>query len=148
MDTKQDIKGQSYSFSKLLPLKQFHIVRRLSPMLGELAPLIKDKMSGNDIDPIAILPALSKVLSEMTDENADFILFGLLAAVSRKQTVGYAPVTNSDTNSLMFTDIDLPLMMELAGRSLMFNLGNFFDALPSNSTGMVPKPKVDAGSNG
>jgi hypothetical protein len=85
-------------------------------------------------------PAIADVLASMTDEDADYVIFGLLAVVTRKQDqgLGWAPVSTS--KSLMFNDITMPEMLTLAGRVLVANLGSFFNVLNSISSQAGLKP--------
>lgn len=127
-----------YTASKLDARTQFHIVRRLAPFLKGLVPIIgKIKSEGvesGSIDPsegIKMLPEIGDVLAKMDDETADYVVFGLLAVVRRKQDngMGWAPVSTG--HSLMFADISMPQMLTLAGRALAANMGDFFAVLNS-----------------
>lgn len=142
------IKGSEYKFEKIDALSQFHIVRRLAPIVGELAAVIANsgivkkgqkfenmKMEEIDFDSIAkeIGPLMS-ALAKIPDEDMNYALFGLLKGVYMKQTNvgGWARVT-TDNNQFMFENIkaDIVLMLTLAGKSLAANLGGFINALPS-----------------
>jgi hypothetical protein len=137
-----------YRFDKIDALSQFHIVRRLSPIVGELAAVVAnsavlkqgkklEEMGIDDIDFDKVAKHIGPVLSAMAklpDEDMNYAIFGLLKGVSRKQTAGggWARVT-TDNGQFMFEDIkgNLVLMMTLAGKSFAANLGGFINALPS-----------------
>lgn len=134
---------------------QFHIVRRMAPFLKGMVPVVASMTKSGafkkgGVDPvaaekskdevIAALPAIADVLAAMTDEDADYVIFGLLAAVSRKQDqgLGWAPVSRD--RQLMFQDITMPEMLTMAGRVLVANLGSFFNVLNSISSQVGPTP--------
>jgi hypothetical protein len=123
-----ELAGQSYRAGKIDARAQFHIVRRLAPVLGELAPAAAGgKMGGLDA-----IPPLANAIAKLSDADADYCLFGLLAVVTRKQPqgTGWGPVTAG--NALMYDDIDMVGMLQLAWKALEFNMSGFFAALPSD----------------
>lgn len=122
-----DIEGRGYSVKKIDARTQFHIIRRLAPVLSELAPALKG--SGNS-DGLDMLPPIAGALAKLSDADADYCLFGLLQAVSRKQDndLGYGAV--SVGTSIMYDDITMPIMLQLAWKALSHNMSSFFAALP------------------
>ena len=123
-----ELKGQSYAVGKIDARAQFHIVRRLAPVLGEIAPVAASgKMNGLDA-----LPPLAAAIAGLSDADADYCLFGLLSVVRRKQPqgMGWGPVTTG--NTLMYEDIGMVEMLQLAWKALEFNMSGFFAALPSD----------------
>jgi hypothetical protein len=124
-----NVAGAEYSCSKLPVLQQAHILRRLTPVLSDIAPVLKGNKDDNTFD---ILGAAVGAISKLNDSDFEYVLFGLLSAVSRKQAGGgFAQVTPTNGKVIMFDDIDLPSALQLAGRALMHNLGNFSNVLPS-----------------
>jgi len=77
-------------------------------------------------------PPLANAIAKLSDADADYCLFGLLAVVSRKQPqgTGWGPVSTGDT--LMYADLDMVGMLQLAWKALEFNMSGFFAALPSD----------------
>jgi hypothetical protein len=137
-----EIKGQTYKATKMDARAQFHIVRRLAPVLGELAPAAASgKVQGLDA-----LPPLANAIAKLTDADADYCLFGLLAVISRKQPqgMGWSPVCT--TNLMMYDDIDMVVMLQLAWKALEFNMSGFFAALPLDLKEATQKVSVP--SNG
>ena len=103
-----ELNGQTYRTGKIDARSQFHIVRRLAPVLGEIAPAAAGgKMGGLDA-----LPPLANAIAKLSDADADYCLFGLLAVVSRKQPqgTGWGPVSTG--NTLMYADIDMVGMLQ------------------------------------
>lgn len=129
---------------------QFHIVRRLAPFLGGLAPVLGKvnslKASGGKAsdmsqdEMVEVLPKIGEALAAMDDDTADYVIFGLLSVVTREQGqgMGWAPVANG--RALMFNDITMAQMITLCGRALMANLGDFFGVLNSALSQAGQKP--------
>lgn len=141
MDFEQG--GKSYRVRKLDARSQFNIVKRLAPFLGAVVPVVQDGASS----PADAVKALGNALADMPDDRSDHVLFGLLAAVTRKQEggLGYAPVCNGTV--MVYDDVDLVGMLTLAWQALSFNLSGFFDALPSGLKEAIPK-RAESQSNG
>lgn len=121
-----ELDGITYRVGKLDARAQFHIVRRLAPVLGELAPSMQGGKSGIDA-----LPAIASAIAKLSDTDADYCIFGLLKVVSRKQPqgLGWGPVSTGEL--LMYDDIDMTKMLKLAWQSVSFNMSGFFAAMPS-----------------
>jgi hypothetical protein len=142
--------GRSYKLNKVDAFKQFHLVRRMGPLLSELFPAMKkaalvtskkELTESEKYDQLAdIAGPLLSGFSKLTDKDADFILMGLLSAVEVQQEgAGWARVATDV--GLMFNNLDLPTMLQLAGRALMYNVGNFSRALPLALEGAKLKQK-------
>ncbi len=140
MDRDFVLGARTFRVNKLDPFKQFHIARRIGPMLAEMIPAAGGAKSVKDFEKLSeaekfdlfakFAPVVMKGLAKMSNEDADFVLHGLLEAVELHQNPGYAKVFNPDAKMLMVGDLLLPQLLHLAGRSFMFNLSGFFDALP------------------
>lgn len=111
--------GHDYRIATLDARKQFHIVRRMLPVISGIAA------GGEALDKIA------ECVGKLSDEDADYVLFGLLSAVSKKQEngLGWAKVSNG--NALMFADMPMPTMLKLAAEAFKANLSGFFPAIES-----------------
>lgn len=114
------IDGVEYQIRKLNAFKQMHMARKLS---GCFAGAAADKS-----DPVqaAILG-----LSTMPDAQAEDVLLCLLQGVYRKEPkgLGWAPVVGK--SGLMFEDLDLFALGELAVENIRLNLANFIKRLQS-----------------
>lgn len=139
MDRDFEIGGRKFKLSKLDPFKQMHIVRRVAPILGDLFPVMQGVKKADDFDKLpedAKLEKLSNFVtpimngfSKLSDADAELVLHGLLSSVEMQQTTGnWAKI--SQGSMLMIQDLDLPLLLQIAGRAFMFNLSGFFGALP------------------
>jgi len=131
-----------FKLSKMDAFKQFHVVRRMGPILSDLLPSLKDMAASSKkelneeekLDQIAkFVSPIMNGLSKLSDDDADKVLLGLLSCVEMKQsqTGNWARVVNG--NNLMFSNLELPILLQAAGKAFMFNLSGFFAALPSHS---------------
>lgn len=141
---------ENYKFNKLNAITQFHIVRRIAPVAGELITVLSnsktfkkmksdglDKINMDKIDFDEIAKELSPVLNaiaKLPDDDVEYVVNKLLSGVSRQVSNqgGYQKIITND-NVIMFEDIkeNLGLMFSLAGKSFAQNLGGFINALPS-----------------
>lgn len=113
------LNGHTYKIEKINAIESFHIGRRL---MGLLAPLTK--ANGNHEE------AFVKSIGSLSDEDTNYILFGLLKSVYRKEPKGLGLHPVMVDGSLMYNDIDMKTMLQLAGESYKLNLADFSDALP------------------
>lgn len=121
------VNGIEYRAGRIDARKQFHIVRRLAPVLSELAPAAGKPTAG-----VEVLTPLANAIAKLTDSDADYVIFGLLDCVKRKQDAGLGWAAVNTGTQLMFEDIDMPVMLQLAWQALKVNLSGFFSALPSD----------------
>lgn len=130
------INNHTYRTGKIDARAQFHIVRRLAPIFGELVPALR---SGKDANPMDVLPAITASFAKLSDEDMDYCLFGLLRAVTRQQPngLGWGPVCTGTV--LAYDDISMAVMLQLAWASLKDNLSGFFAALPSDLREALPQ---------
>ena len=136
-DRDFSIGGRQFKLNKIDAFKQFHIVRRIGPILSDLLPALKDaKGSADKMSEDAKLDALAKIatpvmsgLSRLSDADSELVLYGLLASVEMQQDSGnWARVCNG--TMLMMQDLELPVLLQIAGRAFIFNLSSFFAGLP------------------
>ena len=144
MENSFSIGAKEFKLSKVDAFKQFHIVRRLAPILSDLLPamgsIAKTAKSMDSLSESEKFDQFSKMagpvmdgLSKLSDADANYVLFGLLQSVEVKQMpVGnWARLSNGD--ALMFSDMELPVLLQAAGRAFAYNLSGFFGALPKTS---------------
>lgn len=140
------IAGSNYKAGKLDPFKQFHIARRLAPLLSSAGEIMKAHAAASgDDDEAAMLAALepvTRVLGSIPDADVEYVLGACLDVVSREQEggKGWARVRSSG-GALMFDDIDMVAMLQIAWNVLRHNLGGFSHALRqlSNGAGLTSK---------
>jgi len=128
--------GFTYSVGPLNAFEQFHVARRIMPILGRLgvsANMIErfgKKADGDDM--LALMPLVFEQVAAMDQADADYVLHTCLAKCSRQQDTSWAPVLSA-SKSLMFADIDMPAMLQIVMASLQQNLASFFQAPPPST---------------
>jgi len=134
--------GREFQLGKIDAFKQFHIVRRVAPILADLLPALQSSSKFKDLKSVDSLPEsdqldmIAKVagpvmngLSKLSDTDAELVLYGLLGSVEMKQTTGnWAKVASG--SMLMMQDLELAALLQIAGRAFVFNLSSFFAASP------------------
>lgn len=132
-----EINGKKYQNAKLTPMQQFHVMRKLTPVLTAMSESASDtlltQLGGSDL--LAALAPCMEVISSMSVEDSEFVLNTCLSSVSRQDGAagGWQKIqvqSQSGQYSMMFSDIDLDAMLRLTGMVIKDNLGNFFNALP------------------
>jgi hypothetical protein len=146
MDRNFSFGNREFQLSKLDAFKQFHIVRRIAPIMSELMPAMKSigvlPTKPEDVAKLTDdkkLEAVAKFaapvmngLSKLSDQDSEFVLLNLLSSVAMKQTAGNWASVATPT-MLMMQDLELPQLMQLAGRAFMYNLSGFIAASPQSS---------------
>ena len=119
-----EVSGHQYRADKLDAKRQFHLARRLAPILSKLPGVQESKM----------FEAIADEIATMSDENCDYILDTCLSVVKRQQDGGaWVPVFNARANRTQFEDIDMVGMLGIARYVLEENLASFFLAKAAQS---------------
>jgi hypothetical protein len=119
---KFTVADHEYMAAPLDTFKQLHIVRRLAPILGTLLVVNKQLLKPED----AFAP-LVEGLARMSDDDCDFVLHNCLA-VCQRQVQGsttWGPIFNMGAKRMMYDDIKLAQMLEIAYHVLQENLADF-----------------------
>lgn len=152
-----EVNGVAYRAAKMDAFKQFHVARRLAPVLSGLVGLLAtvgtpdenapegEPQAAQDgdsavaatkppVDAIQALTPLAEALANMSDEHADYVLKECLRVVTRGLDggTGWAPVTLRN-GALVDTDMDMGTMLQIAFHVIRDNLSGFFAALPPMS---------------
>lgn len=128
--SRLEVNGHTYSVGRLNPMTQFHITRRLAPILAQMGISLQALGQGSKSDLTDFLPLLgpvSDIMAKMTDEDADYIVYTCLAVVSRLSGEKWSRVTTG--NNMMYDDIDMPTMLRLVVEVVKENLGSFMRGL-------------------
>lgn len=128
-----EVNGVSYKLNKINAMSQFHIARRIAPIIGDLMPIAVKISKMTEAErkdkEIETLAPIFNGLSKLSDSDANRVLIGLLTSVEMKQSTGnWAKVANGE--QIMFQNLELPTILNLAGKAFMFNMAGFFAVLP------------------
>jgi hypothetical protein len=134
MMSESVIGGYTYRIGKLSARDQFHVIRKLAPLMGSLGNASK---TGTDAE--ALVP-IATALGEMSDDAADSILFELLKVASRKleNGIGWAPVSTG--KQLMYADLPLADMLQIAWAVFQENFAGFLQGLHGAGSQDSPAP--------
>lgn len=140
-----EIGNRVFRLSKIDTFKQFHIVRRLGPILGELIPAAqklikatdkKDQTEQEKLEAIGhLITPIMNGLSKLSDADSDFVLIGLLSSVEVQQMPAKNWARIAINGNLMIEDLELPTMLQVAGKAIGYNLASFFAIAPQISHG-------------
>jgi hypothetical protein len=144
--TEVKISGQTYRINRLDAMKQFHIARKVLPVVAGLAQvaiaLFKEekRVDLNKEDIISSIGPITEALSSMPDKDFEDVVMRCMASVQRQSGSGWADMTAKDGRSLMFQDIQGPELFRLTAEVIKENLGGFLALVqPQDST---PAPAV------
>ncbi len=123
------VNGHTYKVGKMNALAQFHVSRRLAPVMAAMGMSLSQLKGDGDGPPdlgdfTQVVGPATEVIAKMSNQDADFIIFTCLQVVSRDQgSERFAPI--SAGQNLMFEDIDMLVMLRLVVEVLIENLWNF-----------------------
>jgi len=121
MNDTVDVGGFQYRIGRIDARKQFHVARRLAPLLAGLG----DAASLNGDGFAKFLGPIADALSHMSDDDVDYVLDACLSVCHRVQPNGQGAQVMT-RSGLMFQDIDMGQMIQLAVKVIQSNLGGFF----------------------
>lgn len=138
-DRSFSVAGKNFKLNKMDAFRQFHVVRRIGPLLTEMIPAFA-KMAGvktsgqSEAEKLEEFAALAGPvmagLSKLSDQDADYVLFRLLSCVEVEQPQFHTWAKIATDSQIMMQDLELPILLQAAGRALMYNLSGFFALLP------------------
>ena len=102
-------------------------------MMKDIAKASKQQMSEDEqLDQSAkFIAPIMDGLAKLSDKDSEFVLYNLLSAVEINQGGVWARIVVND--NLMFQNLELPVLLQAAGRAFMFNMQGFFAALQRSS---------------
>jgi hypothetical protein len=129
MSDTVEVGGQTYRIGRIDARKQFHVARRLAPLLAGLG----EASFKDDGDGMAkFLGPLTEALSHMSDEDVDYVLDVCLSVCQRVQANGQgAPIMSR--GGMMFNDIDMGQMVQLTVKVIQENMSGFFPGAAAGS---------------
>lgn len=112
--------AQYSTTGKLDVFTQLHIARKLGPAIAVVEGLVNPANADKDKSLISVM-----MLSQVPDQDVDFIMRKCLSVVVRRQGDSLAKI-QSPNGQLMFDDIDLDALLTLTVAVLEESLGDFF----------------------
>lgn len=127
-----ELGGQTYRIGKLDAFKQFHVSRKIAPIIPTLIPIFvrisqDATLTDNLVDMAELLTPFAEGVASMSDESSEYVLATCLSVVQRKTGKAYAPVFSNGV--AMFDDMDVGVMIQLSVQVIQDNLGSFIAGL-------------------
>jgi hypothetical protein len=130
-----------FKLRKLDPFTQFNMIRRLGPVLSDIVPVIAEMKKTTSVTDVEVMSENEKLevfakffapvmagMSKLSDKDSDFVFHNLLHSAEIKH--GQTWVKISDGKMLLMQNLELPTLLQVAGRAFWFNLGGFFPEPP------------------
>lgn len=134
-----EIEGKEFRADKLDAFKQFHVSRKLAPIIPTLIPVfVKIAKDGAEVKDLSaygeLLAPFADGLSAMTNEDSEYVLSVCLSVTKRKVGDNWAPVWSNSGKVLMFDDMNLGDMIQIVLKVVQDSLGNFIRGLLMSQT--------------
>lgn len=143
-----ELGDSTYRIGKLDAFKQFHLSRKVAPIIPTLIPFFvklkesrdaalgagtstSTSMSADLAAMGGLMTPFAEGIANMSDEAAEFILATCLGVVQRKQGNAWFAVWNAQQGTCMFDDLDLGVMIKLAFQVVKESLGPFMAGMLS-----------------
>src|SRR5260364_478239 len=89
-------------------------------------------------DSAAALKSLADVIAAMPDADCEYVLHTCLSVTQRQNGKHFSPVWNEQNQTLMFDDIGLSKMVQIAMYVIQDSLGNFLRGLTERAVEASP----------
>lgn len=150
--TELEIGGNAYRINSMSAMTQFHVMRKLGPVLPGIVPVLAqaaaalpqadDQEDGGAMTTVDGVAAIAMAacplldgLAAMADADAEYVINHCLSAVMRRDSGGKSWSAVSRDGVTMFDDIDLMTSMQIVWAVLRENYTGFFRAA---STALAP----------
>lgn len=111
-----EFNGETYQIAKLDPMTQFHVMRRIAPVLASIGGGNKDGIMG-----------LTLAISRLSDEDVEYVISRCLADCRRQSGDNWAKIYVS--GRLMFDDIGMGGLVSLTLETLKGSISGAMGAL-------------------
>lgn len=140
-----EVGGKKYQAQNMDVFDQLIVAKRLMPLLKNIvtpefiaAALAARKTDGGDassmlasIDTAKILPAIADAFYNLSDDDMRVILTKTLGVVVvQGQGGAYASLMSGHSGVMMFEDIKMPQLLQVAWKVIESQLGDFFSTAP------------------
>jgi hypothetical protein len=140
---KFEVHGVQYETGAMDAIEQFHVARRLMPVMNQLQNvffqlmqegLVKEGQQAVEVDigllMGRIMEPVGQALASMPQADADYVLRACTSRARRQDlNTGTWSVVAMPTGQLMFQDIDINVLMRLVVETIVGNLSSFFPVL-------------------
>lgn len=138
-----EINGIQYRTMKMPPRDQFHVLRRVSPLLGSISGAARALLDGTKnneeltAELVSSIGPLTETLASMKDEDLDYVMNVCMLKVERLDPSDnrWHPVyvQHGAKAMVMYQDIDMLTELRLVSEMIKENLSGFFAGLNAGS---------------
>lgn len=130
------VAGHIYQTAKIPAMTQFHIARKLAPVLRSFEGVLKSiggEKNGDEADIFTTIDPFLTAIHDLSDDDSEYVINTCLGFVSRKIDggTGWAPVMGRGSGQVMFEDIGMMEMLTITYTVIMDQIGSFTVDLPS-----------------
>jgi hypothetical protein len=118
--TNKIVGSREYSIGTLDVFTQLNVARRLMAVSPILEALINPENQGKDFTPLIIL-----TLGKLSQEDSDYVVRTCIGVVTVRDNNQWCKIATPQ-GSLMYQDITMKTMVDLATAVILENLGDFF----------------------
>ncbi len=139
MASEFEFGGKTYLIGKLNCEDQFHVLRRVMPLISPILLSLKQAQAGIAVSKIAMMMVMSDDMAKIPDEQLNYVIHKCLAVVE-VQTDG-KPLKLIVNGRSMFGEMDMPTMLQIVWAVLMEHFRPFLSGLldgPSNVEEATP----------
>lgn len=136
MPTEQTIDGETYRTGQLNAKEQFHVARRLAPIVASFS---NQGSSG-------FIGALAMAVSKLPDDDIDYVMRVTMKTVTRKVADRWANVWNLAADQPQFSDMNASTLLQLVIAVVQDNLGSFTSGLAEvgpDQTSTAPNARLN-----
>lgn len=131
-----EIDGKSFRADKLSAFEQFHVSRRIAPLIPKLIPIMleiaktKGFEDGSLARVIEVMQPFADGLASMSNTDAEYVMGTCLSVIKRKQGDHWAAVWSASAKAMMFDDMnDIGSMLPLVMHVIQDSLGPFIQGM-------------------
>lgn len=131
-ETQFTFHGVTYLVGNINGVEQFHLFRRLAPMVAtmgvQMFQLLSGKQAAQEMsktDWMLLAAPLVGEMAKMPQEDVDYIIQNSLKVVRRREGDAWAPLLNVQ-GQLMFQNLGMVAMLRIILEVLRHNLDDFF----------------------
>lgn len=159
-----EIDGRQFRFDKLPAIQQFHVSRKISPLIPPLlpvfaqfkkeqaalgvaeagvtedgAPVAESSLAFDKIGPL--LQPFADGLAQMSDESSEYVFNACLGVVRYKHGDNWIPLWSTTGKVIMVAELNDPsLLLRLVVRVIQDSLAPFIAGFLSGQKGATPGP--------
>jgi len=128
--TELELEGNTYRIGNLDAMRQFHVARRLGPLLASLGVSITSaaemgrSLANDETNMLSMMAPIMDIVAKMPDDDVEYIINTCLSVVHRKHKQDWAPVLAG--TRLVYQDIGMTEMVRLTVEVVKECLGGFF----------------------